>query len=125
MINTPTIITSYLVRYLRSIMFTDKHLPSARIALKHEWKLIQEEYTYPTLEYLSERNKDFIRQQYKRLHYIPIHEMPETLEINAIVLLELYTTVSNVKGDKGWLLREFKRQYQFVYSAIKYGRIRT
>lgn len=125
MLNTPTIISDYLGRYLRSVEFTDKHLPAARLALKLGWKSIQEEYREPKLEYLSERNKDFIRQQFKRLQHTPTHGMVDTLEINSIVLIELYTTVSNVKGDREWLLQEFRKQYRFVYTAIKYGPIRS
>lgn len=125
MLNTPTIISDCLGRYLRSVEFTDKHLPAARLALKLGWKSIQEEYRDPKLEYLSERNKDFIRQQFKRLQHTPTHGMVDTLEINSIVLIELYTTVSNVKGDREWLLQEFRKQYRFVYTAIKYGPIRS
>lgn len=133
MLNTPTIISDYLSRYLRSVEFTDKYLPAARLALKREWKSVQEEYRDPKqeeyrdpkLEYLSERNKDFIRQQFKRLQHTPTHGMVDTLEINSIVLIELYTTVSNVKGDREWLLQEFRKQYRFVYTAIKYGPIRS
>lgn len=125
MLNTPTIISDYLCRYLRSVEFTDKHLPAARLALKLGWKSIQEEYREPKLEYLSERNKDFIRQQFKRLQHTPTHGMVDTLEINSIELIELYTTVSNVKGDREWLLQEFRKQYRFVYTAIKYGPIRS
>lgn len=125
MVESNVIVVEYLGRYLRSILFTDKHLASARLALVHEWKLIKEEYKYPTLDYLSERNKDFIKQQYKRLLYTPAHGMVDTLEVNATVLLELYSTVSNTRGDQEWLLREFTRQYRFVYSVIKYGRIKN
>lgn len=132
-VNLPQYISSYLGHYLhginnpRSTRSIEEHHGKdyVKLKLKDYLRKLKVRYNHPPLQFIANAVKSDIKQLHKKLINTPMGSLSDQLQVNTVVLLVWYTKVGNTKGDRDWLLREFYRQYAYVYTAVKYNRIRT